>query len=225
MKSWPSLVLLLALWAVVLHLLLTPEIVAPDATSTNTASSAAAAAADRPAAPLPAAGTAVGHGVPHRNTIFQDMNQGGSGQQRHASVLLGGWLFGALQIALFTGLLAWSAGLPAAAHPQQSAARQSHSWLLPGLFVFGGLVFEVVFALLCRSYQISMLDPANTRFLGSFPEATTWLLFGIWFAPGVFVALYVLFFDRWIFSPQAETQFAALVAARTAAREHPVEEV
>ena len=224
MKSWPSLVLLVALWAVVLHLLLTPEIVAPDATSTNTASSADAAA-DRPAAPLPAAGTAVGHGVPHRNTIFQDMHQGGSGQQRHASVLLGGWLFGALQIALFTGLLAWSAGLPAAAQAQQPAARQSPSWLLPGLFVFGGLVFEGVFALLCRSYQVSMLDPANTRFLGSFPEATTWLLFGIWFAPGVFVALYVLFFDRWIFSPQAETRFAALLAARTTTREHPVEEV
>jgi len=224
MKSWPSLVLLVALWAVVLHLLLTPEIVAPDATSDNTASSADAAA-DRTGAHLPAEGTAIGHGVPHRNPIFPDMNQGGSGQQRHASVLLGGWLFGALQIALFTGLLAWSAGLPAAAQSQQSAARQSHSWLLPGLFVFGGLVFEVVFALLCRSYQVSMLDPANTQFLGSFPEATTWLLFGIWFAPGVFVALYVLFFDRWIFSPQAETQFAALVAARTTAREHPVEEV
>ena len=42
MKSWPSLVLLVALWAVVLHLLLTPELVAPDATSA-TASSAAAA--------------------------------------------------------------------------------------------------------------------------------------------------------------------------------------
>ena len=224
MKSWPSLVLLVALWAVVLYLLLTPEIVAPGATPGNTESNADAAA-DRPGAPPPAEGTAVGHGVPHRNTLFRDMNQGGSGQHRHASVLLGGWLFGALQIALFTGLLAWSAGLPAAAQARQPDARQSHSWLLPGLFVFGGLVFEGVFALLCRSYQVSMLDPDNTRFLGSFPEATTWLLFGIWFAPGVFVALYVLFFDRWIFSPQAETRFAALVAARTTTREHSVEEV
>ena len=161
MKSWPSLVLLVALWAVVLHLLLTPEIVAPDATSDNTASSADAAA-PRTAAPLPAEGTAIGHGVLHRNPIFPDMNQGGSGQQRHASVLLGGWLFGALQIALFTGLLAWSAGLPAAAQVPQPDTRQSHPWLLPGLFLFGGVVFEAVFALLCRSYQVSLLDPGRT---------------------------------------------------------------
>ena len=223
MKSWPSLVLLVALWAVVLYLLLTPEIVAPGATSGSTAPSVDAAA-DQSGASLPAEVVAVGHGVPHRDAKFQDMNQGGSGQQRHASVLLGGWLFGALQIALFTGLLAWSAGLPRAGQVQPTDSRQTYPWLLWSLFLFGGLLFEGVFALLCRSYQVSLLDPANTRFLGSFPEATTWLLFGIWFAPGVFVALYVLFFDRWILTPQAEARFAALMAARTTTLGNSAEE-
>ncbi|MEE3370744.1 MAG: hypothetical protein VX346_15495 [Planctomycetota bacterium] len=223
MKSWLSLMLLVALWAVVLHLLLTPEIVGQPAAADHGASRAGAAASQQ-GTQTASSSVAAGHGVPHPDARFLEMNQGGSGQQRHAAVLLGGWVFGALQIALFTGLLAWSAGLPTAAQVQTTDSRESHPWVLWGLFLFGGLLFEGVFALLCRSYQVSLLDPANTRFLGSFPEATTWLLFGIWFAPGVFVALYVLFFDRWIFSSQSEARFAALLAARTATLENSAEE-
>ena len=224
MKSWLSLILLVALWAVVLHLLLTPEIVGQPAPADDSSPSADTADPQQ-GAETATLSVAVGHGVPHVDARFLEMNQGGSGQQRHAAVLLAGWLFGALQIALFTGLLAWSAGLPAAGQVQPTGSRQSHPWFLWGMFSFGGLLFEGVFALLCRAYQVSLLDPAATRFLGSFPEATTWLLFGIWFAPGFFVALYVFYFDRWGFSPQAQTRFEALLAARTVTSPTPAEDV
>ena len=161
-----------------------------------------------------------GHGADHAK--FAAMKQGGSGLARHQSVLVAGWLFGALQVLLFVGLLAWSAALPARNASPSGVARPGFRW---AAFALGGLFYEGLLVRLFVDYRNSLEHPAAAEFLGSFPAATAWLVFGIWLAPVFFVALYVAFFDHWIFSPGQLRKFEALVAEHADARRSATEEV
>lgn len=136
-----------------------------------------------------------GHGFTHPQ--IAEMDRGGAGLERHGSVLVLGWLFGSVLIALFVGLLAHGT-LP----------RQRYK---VAVFVLGLLLYEGVFGMLCLTYGASLDNPQTPLFWGPFPAATSWLLFGVWLAPFFFIALYVVFFDRWVMPPDHAKRFEELV--------------
>lgn len=142
-----------------------------------------------------------GHGAPH--ALFQEMDRGGSGQARHGPVSVAAWLFGSLMIALFASLLAWQA---------RDASGEGHPMLRSGpAFWIGGLLYESVFSMMCWRYWKSVDDPA-AAFWGPFPEAVSWLVFGIWLAPGAFILLYVQNYARWIWPEENKLRFDKLLA-------------
>jgi len=144
-----------------------------------------------------------GHGFAHDR--FSAMDQGGDGADRHGPVMFSGWLLGASSIAIFVGLLAW-------------AAERAMSTGSPNVrrltFVVGGLLFEGLFALMMLAYRDSLVVPTEPAFIGPFPAATSWLLFGVWMAPAFFIVLFVVLFNRWFLSPAAMARFEQLVEER-----------
>ena len=186
MKHWIAGILLVALWAVVLTILLTPEI--PQ-----------------------------GHGFEH--TRFSEMDQGGDGTERHESLLIPGWIFGSVLIALFVSLLAWGTADEPSRTDTTESSRARKSYARVGAFVFGGLIYESVFGMLCLVYRDSLADP-DVAFAGPFPAGVSWLLFGIWLIPGLFIVLYVVFFHRWILPPENSQRLAQLVARRRRLQPH-----
>lgn len=66
-------------------------------------------------------------------------------------------------------------------------------WLAAGFLLYGAVFSALVFA-----HWDYALHGRVGWFLG-FPLPTAWMLFGMLFAPGFFVALYVLGFRRWIY--------------------------
>ena len=139
-----------------------------------------------------------GHGFAHSK--FTAMDQGGDGAERHESLLLTGWMFGSVVIAIFVSLLAWGT----VCQPGKSDHR---TWA----FLIGGLLYEGVFAMMCLAYRNSLTD-SGVAFLGPFPAGVSWLLFGVWLIPGFFIILYVVFFDRWIMPPESKRKLAQLVS-------------
>ncbi|MDA1052107.1 MAG: hypothetical protein O3C40_16730 [Planctomycetota bacterium] len=139
-----------------------------------------------------------GHGYEHSR--FPTMDQGGNGALRHGHLLLGGWMLGSVLIATFVSLLVCG-----------TVRRRSATNWRAATFLVGGLLYEGVFGMLCYSYWDSLSQP-HAAFIGSFPEPLSWLLFGIWFVPGFFIVVYVVFFNRWIWPPDNARQFAELIA-------------
>ncbi len=152
-----------------------------------------------------------GHGLPHAQ--FRAMDQGGAGLQRHDSVLVLGWLFGSVLIAIFVSLLAWAATSNHRSRhaPRDEAHHAKRDSYCCWAFVLGALLYEGVFAALCLAYCNSLESPQAASFWGPFPTGTSWLLFGIWGSPLFFILLYVVFFNRWIMPPQHLNQFEELV--------------
>ncbi|MCA9134745.1 MAG: hypothetical protein KDA45_16370 [Planctomycetales bacterium] len=143
-------------------------------------------------------GSANGHGFEHPK--IPTMDQGGDGALRHGPLLLGGWVLGSVMIATFVSLLACG-----------TVHRRSQNKGLMAAFLVGGLLYESIFGMLCYSYQASLSEP-QAAFVGLFPAPLSWLLFGVWTAPGFFIVLYVVFFYRWIWPPDHAKRFAELIA-------------
>ena len=120
-------------------------------------------------------------------TDHTEMQAGGSGELRHGHLLLVGWLFGLLEVAIFVTLLAL--GL------RRRKDSGGQGWLL----FFGGVVLAGVMTALFLGYR-QYMTASEPSFLGPFPTPTAIMIFGIWLAPVIFVVLYVVYFDRWIVS-------------------------
>jgi len=143
--------------------------------------------------PEPAASRGVDH--PDLST----MQQGGS-TERHRPVLVHGWLYGALSIALFVGLIAL--GLRRRGRlPRGGAAA----------LVAGFVLVLFVFTLLLLSYAGYAAPGAERPLFGSFPVPTAWMLYGIWTLPAVFCLLYMAKFDQWVMSDRDVEEFDRLV--------------
>lgn len=147
------------------------------------------------------------HGFKH--PAVSAMDRGGSGLDRHEPLLIHGWLFGVLQISAFVGCLAFG------------ARRQGRLGRLWWAFLIGGLLYVGVFTSMVLAYRdwIHSADPGDPAFWGPFPTATTLMLFGLWAMPFYFVVLYVVVFDRWIFTKEDLQKFEELVAARRRGQE------
>ena len=75
------------------------------------------------------------------------------------------------------------------------------------------LVYFGAFILLCTTYQMSWLEPAEPDYLGPFPIATSLMFLGIYGVPLGFVVLYVLFFEDRILPQAALEEFREIVQA------------
>ena len=128
----------------------------------------------------------LGHGFTHPE--IASMERGGEGYARAEAVLELGWAFGLAQVLFFTGLLALGA-----------RSRDGLRGLGPGLLA-GGLVYAVIWTALVLTYRTYALSPDPVHFLG-FPAPTAIMLFALYAAPGIFMVLYVVGFERWIASP------------------------
>lgn len=127
------------------------------------------------------------HGATHPE--FSSMEHGGAGIDRSGYVLLLGWGFGVLEIALFVAMIALGAN-----------TRRGLRGLGP-LLVIAGICFASVWTALVFSYRAYATGTETVLFLG-FPAPTAWVLFAIWPVPALFVALYSLGFDRWVATPR-----------------------
>lgn len=137
------------------------------------------------------------HGAVHAR--FSQMDQGGSGLQRHGPTFIAAWLLGSLMIAMFVCLLAW----------QTKGGRRT--W---PLFFVGGLLYEVIFSMMCWTYWRSLAHPLDVSFWGSLPLPVAWLVYGIWLFPGFFITIYVIRFDEWILPKESMRRFEAILRAR-----------
>jgi len=143
--------------------------------------------------------TPQGYGFQHDR--FTSMDQGGD-PARHLKLLTPGWIFGALMIAGFVGLLAWSTD-----RPEETPSQRR--WRVLS-FVVGGVLFEASFAAVVLAYRQTMLGQ-EVAFIGPFPAGLFWMLFGVWAVPVYFIAQYLFGFQRWVMPAKSSQRFEVLV--------------
>ena len=78
-----------------------------------------------------------------------------------------------------------------------------------------GIGYILIFFLLLRSYwqYVEVSEPSH--FLG-FPAPTAWMVYGIYFFPFIFTALYVLNFNSWVLTEEELVRFHKLVEEKSA---------
>lgn len=146
------------------------------------------------------------HGMPREG--FQAMLEGGP--PATARIALLGWAFGSLQIAIFITCI--TIGITPRRKVDENVDRSTTSrGLLYALFTAGSLAFVTAFTLMVWADRAAVVT-GHVTYLGPFPAATTWMLFGVWAAPLLFVAAYIIGFSRWIIPDPDLARFEALVA-------------
>ncbi len=140
-----------------------------------------------------------GHGVPHGDSVA--MLQG-SPTPPSDRILMLGWLFGLTQVGFFVTCM--TLGIT-------RTTSQGRGVLLL-LFAVGTLLYAGAMTMMVLADRAAVRSE-QVAFIGWFPAATTWMLFGIWSAPLVFVLAYMIGFQRWIIPPVAMSRFEELVAA------------
>lgn len=122
-----------------------------------------------------------------------------SGPAPGLALQLWGWLFGLAQIGFFVGLLALGA----------RRSRQGLGGQARWLWLWGG-VFALVWTALIVADLRYAAAPAGS-WLWALPAPTIWMLLGVWLVPAVFIALYTLRFERFIYSDADRERFSALL--------------
>jgi len=135
-------------------------------------------------------------GEPHHQ--FQTMRQGGDGLARSEPLLGRIWLLGVLQVAMYASFMTL-------------AVNRRHRDRRFALCLAGGCVAMVgVWSVLLLAYQASWSQSVPNLVFG-FPTASAWMLYGVWTVPVVFVAMYRFGFRRWIYTPEDQRRFEALL--------------
>ena len=101
-----------------------------------------------------------------------------------------GYLYGATMIILFVVCIL------------MSTEDAQHRHLLQTLVVLGGIVFLATFTYMFWSWTSA--DAAT--FVGPFPRATTWMVFGVTTAPMLFGAVYVIGYRHWYHSTESASE-------------------
>lgn len=150
-------------------------------------------------------------GLPHPE--LSTLLQGGSGVERHGSLLWLGWAVGVVEILLFVALVALGARRERSARTTADGAGGLRGLAWP--LAAGLAAYLATWTFLMVVYARGLGGPAPDLFL-ALPPATAVMLYLVWPLPLVFAAFYVVGFRRWVFSGQDEADFQALVARRRA---------
>ena len=150
------------------------------------------------------AGTAtvryLGHGVKHPK--FESMLHGGPGAVRHGPILWIGLTFGLLQIVLFVCLLALG------------GQRQGKLGPLKIPLIVAGIVYAGVFIAMVVSYRGYMAEQDHATFL-ALPVPTAWMIYGVWPAPIIFMLIYMVTFDSWIYRSEDQVRLEEILACHS----------
>jgi hypothetical protein len=138
-----------------------------------------------------------GHGVAHPK--FETMLAGGPGADRHTNILWAGLIYAVLQAVFFVSCLAL--GMRKKEVPGPAL----------GLFIAGGTVYVLIFAMLFMAYRGYMHDADPSLFLG-LPKPTAWMIYGVWLFPIAFVFVYRRYFDSWYLTDDDMDQYKAILA-------------
>ncbi len=128
---------------------------------------------------------------------YPGMRLGGEGEARFETIAAPAFAYGVLTIVFFVSLL----GL--ALRPNRR--RAAFPWLAGG-----GALCVAVFIALMTSYRNFAADRGMGDFVLGFPQPSAIMLYLLWPVPLVFMALYLYYFDRWIWSAEDEEKFAEL---------------
>lgn len=122
---------------------------------------------------------------------FPSMSEGGT-SERHEGRLWLGWIYGSLQIVLYTFCVFFVV----------SKAKSGRVWIL-----ISGVIYLSVFAALILNYRNGL---ENASFSLGFPFPTSLLIFGMWPVAALFALLYVVGYSSWIYSLDDARRFEAL---------------
>ena len=122
-------------------------------------------------------------GIAHPD--YNSMLRGGDGATRLAPVKWVAWLLGLLQIAFFIALLAFGSWKKKAFVTERRVL-----WI-------GALIYAAFYLAMVVAYDAYAASGSSGLVL-SFPPPTALMLYGVGFAPAIFIALYMLRFTPWI---------------------------
>ena len=78
--------------------------------------------------------------------------------------------------------------------------------------LMGGVTaINLVFAILLICFYVQYLQTGNTFLLLGFPAPTAMMMFGCWGSAFLYTVIYIWGFDSFIFTPEDEVAFEALV--------------
>lgn len=140
-------------------------------------------------------------GYDYTHPDYVTMQRGPDSMERHGGVIWLGLSFAVLQFCIFTCLIALSLN-------KQGRLRKFKKPLLAGLLLNVG-----VFSLIIISYLTYARDGTG-GLVGSFPQPTALMLYGLGPIQIVFAIIYILYFDRAIFTTEDLKQFQQLVKER-----------
>lgn len=142
-------------------------------------------------------------GQPHPE--YKTMLKGGESIHASTSTNALGYLFGLCStflLCLFMTLGAHRYGRLGTIKP----------WL-----IFGTVLYLGVYTLTYLS-DAAYVDQNHQAFFMGWPLPTAWMIYAMWFAPVVFVALYVFGFRDWILTEEDEARFTEILTQRRTRR-------
>ena len=140
-----------------------------------------------------------GHGFNHSR--IPNMQQGGSGIERHGNIIWIGLAFGLLQVAFFVACIALG------------AQRKGELGAVKRPLLTGALVYGAVFTGLVLTYRAYATEGEHMLFV-IFPPPTAFMIYGLWTVPFFFLLLYMRNFNRWIYRPEDHEKFQKLIESR-----------
>ena len=129
------------------------------------------------------------------------MLQGPDGMERHGRIIWLGWIFGILQFCFITCLI----GL---CLDKQGRLKIFKTPLLICMFLC-----ITAFVSMMAAY-IGFAREGSGPLFGSFPLPTALMLYALWPMQILFVIIYVIYYDKAIFTAEDDEKFQALVRSR-----------
>ena len=143
-------------------------------------------------------------GIPHAE--IKSMMKGGDGMARFIHIgSLSYWLQNSV-IVLVLVLISLSI---------KKARRTALYWLVIGLV---GLLMSGAWTMIYLSYQ-AFLFSGKTDYILGFPVPTAWMLYSVWSSAATLCLFYVIGYRRFIYTPEDQAEFEALVESVKALRE------
>lgn len=131
---------------------------------------------------------------------IEHMTAGGPGEAKHAKVFSLGVAFGVLEILLFSVCLALG------------ASRKGRVGRIGIAIAIGAALHVISFLAIVISYR-AYLNGHETLYLG-LPAPTAFMMYGIWWVPMYFILLYIIAFDRYVFSDADLQKFNEILDRR-----------